>query len=768
MKQLVTDPTRPESGSLIDHILVRSTDDVTTARVIPNSCSDHDLVVAETPLCRERRRRAEITVRSTRGLVPDRLRLDLLLADWSAVYGAAGTEEKWSAWRAVWTPVIDAHMPLVKMRPRHKPCPWLNDNDDLRQLMRERDLARREKIDDPSPANRERYTVCRNRVKRAQSEARSSFFLSSYRYERKTSWKDIRRFLIAPKGGARQVAPSDRSRKWADELNAHFATVGSRVAAALETARDGVDRLPPRPPRVVSGAFRVRPATLPELSTALQRMSASKACGADGITIEMLRMTFEVTGPHLLNVVNSSIVSGVLPPEWKIATVVPIHKAGSVEDPNNYRPVSILPTVAKLVESVVCLQLTTYLVTHNVLCDEQHGFRPGRSTESAMLDAVGYLMDGMNHGTIGCLTTADTSKAFDSVQHRRLLEKLGWYGIDTHWFENWLAGRRQAVRGGSGTTLPITHGVIQGSLIGPILFLIFTNDLVSYLDGSKIVMYADDVQFLHQGPISDLPELQATVESTVAAAHSWFNENCLKINPNKTDLTVIKSTKRKATSEFSIRFGDASIRPSPTVKVLGMTVDGGLTFEAHVSGVVRRCYATLGGLSKMTGKLPEAVKKMIVEMLIFPHLSYCSTVWAGCSKTQRHRLQKVINHCAQVVKGVRRSAHVSPLLADLKWPSLDSMIAERDVAQVHYLLNNSQAPTSLTTRIRHRADVSDRETRASVAGHLQLPRVRTEHARNFFFFRAPTQWNCAPVKVKEARSAASCRRKARDWLMTPN
>ena len=155
-------------------------------------------------------------------------------------------------------------------------------------------------------------------------------------------------------------------------------------------------------------------------------------------------------------------------------------------------------------------------------------------------------------------------------------------------------------------------------------------------------------------------------------------------------------------------------------------------------------------------------------MLIFPHLSYCSTVWAGCNKTQRHRLQKVINHCAQVVKGVRRSAHVSPLLADLKWPSLDSMIAERDVAQVHYLLYNSQAPTSLTTCIRHRADVSDRETRASVAGHLQLPRVRTEHARRFFFCRAPTQWNCAPVEVREARSAAACRRKARDWLMTAN
>ena len=156
----------------------------------------------------------------------------------------------------------------------------------------------------------------------------------------------------------------------------------------------------------------------------------------------MLRMTFEVTGPHLLNVVNSSITSGQLPPEWKIATVIPIHKAGDREDPNTYRPVSILPSVAKLVESVVCLQLMSYLLSHNILCDEQHGFRPGRSTESAMLDAVSYLMDGMDRGYIGCLTTADTSKAFDSVQHRRLLEKLGWYGIEMHWFEDWLSGCR--------------------------------------------------------------------------------------------------------------------------------------------------------------------------------------------------------------------------------------------------------------------------------------------------------------------------------------
>ena len=391
------------------------------------------------------------------------------------------------------------------------------------------------------------------------------------------------------------------------------------------------EHLPPRPPCVVSGSFRVHPATLPELSSALQRMSSSKACTDDGITIQMLRMTLPVIGPHLLTVINSSLVSGVLPSEWKVASVVPIHKSGSTEDPSNYRPVSVLPVVAKLAESVVCSQLLRYLLSHNILCDAQHGFRPGRSTESAMLDTVGYLMDAIDRGHVGCLTTADTSKAFDSVQHRRLLEKLGWYGIQPHWFCNWLRGRQQIVRNGS-TKIPITHGVVQGSLLGPILFLIFTNDLGSHIPDSKIVMYADDVQFLHQSHPQNLVELQAHVESTVNTAQRWFVENRLKINPTKTDLALVKSQQRRGLPDFSVRFGEALIHPSDTVKIMGVVVDSGLCFEAHISSVVRRCYATLGGLAKLTRKLPQSVKKMIVETLVFPHILYCSVVSSGCGK----------------------------------------------------------------------------------------------------------------------------------------
>ena len=478
-------------------------------------------------------------------------------------------------------------------------------------------------------------------------------------------------------------------------------------------------------------------------------------------------MTFPVIGPHLLNVINASLVSGVLPDEWKRATVVPIHKSGDADDPSNYRPVSVLPVVEKLAESVVCSQLVQYLMAHDVICDAQHGFRPGRSTESAMLDAVGYLIDALDHGLIGCLTTADTSKAFDSVQHPRLLEKLGWYGIQSHWFQAWLSDRVQSVRGGS-TILPITHGVVQGSLLGPILFLIFTNDLVSHVQDSKVVMYADDVQFLHKCLPQNVSDLRARVEHTMNTAQGWYIENTLKINPSKTDVVLIKSRQRRAaTADFCMHFGDAMVQPSPKAKVLGIVVDEGLTFESHVSAVVRRCYAVLGGLCKFTHRLPQQVKQMIVEALVFPHIVYCLTVWSGCGVTQRRRIQKMINHCAQVVKGTRRSAHVTPLLRDLKWPSLETLICERDLGMMHSILRDLRAPSSLCERVSYRSDVSARESRATHANLLELPRVRTEHARRFFQYRASEWWNAAPESVKSARTAYGCRRKARQWLEQP-
>ncbi|KAF0289765.1 hypothetical protein FJT64_012020 [Amphibalanus amphitrite] len=160
-------------------------------------CSDHHMVAARLSAAREKRRVREVTIRSTRSLVPDALRLDLLLADWSGMREAVGVEEKWSAWRDVWSPVIDRHMPLITIRPRHPPCPWLTDNDDVRALMRARDLARQECESDPSPETRDAYRVSREQARSAQARARSDFFATSFRNSRRHTWKDVQRYLIS-------------------------------------------------------------------------------------------------------------------------------------------------------------------------------------------------------------------------------------------------------------------------------------------------------------------------------------------------------------------------------------------------------------------------------------------------------------------------------------------------------------------------------------------------------------------------------------------
>ena len=227
---------------------------------------------------------------------------------------------------------------------------------------------------------------------------------------------------------------------------------------------------------------------------------------------------------------------------------------------------------------------------------------------------------------------------------------------------------------------------------------------------------------------------------------------------------VVQSKQRRTHLDLCVNFGGVCVEASPSVKLLGMSVDCHLTWSSHVFLVVRRCYAIMGGLAKLSHRLSPDVKKFLIEALVFPHIVYCLTVYGACCKTQRHRLQKVINHCARIVFCSKKYDHVTPLLKQLNWPTLDTMITERDVAMMSRIIHDPRASAALKERVVYRSDVSARDTRESVAGLLQLPRVRRELGRRSFSYRAVALWNRCPAAVRQALTARSCRQAVREWL----
>ena len=272
------------------------------------------------------------------------------------------------------------------------------------------------------------------------------------------------------------------------------------------------------------------------------------------------------------------------------------------------------------------------------------------------------------------------------------------------------------------------------------LFLIFTNDFASHITHGKVILYADDVQFIDSEEPCHIETLKIRVESTLETALTWFTRNSLKINPIKTEFLLHK-TRGRRTRDITIKFGEHTLKATPKAKVLGVILDPALTWEDHVTMTVQRCNHVLVGLCKLRNRLPRELRKFMVETLVFPLMRYCACVWGGGCATQIARLQKVLNFAARTVANLRRYDHVSATLTALGWPSVERMIRDADVALVNQLLTREDAPAALRALLIHRGQMTCRKLRSSEAPLLQLPRVKTERARRSFGYRALRHWN---------------------------
>ena len=512
-----------------------------------------------------------------------------------------------------------------------------------------------------------------------------------------------------------------------------------------------------------------------EVLTAI-RCLPDKSSAADPIPVSALKQLSTTVAPFFAELFNRTLLRGHVPACFKSAFITPrLKKTGlNVADASSYRPISNLSVASKLLERLVCRRLFGYLQSADLLPTCQSAYCPNHSTETATLRVMSDILEFVDQGDVAVLVLLDLSAAFDTVDHdiliRRLELSFGITGCALEWFRSYLTGRTQHVRLGTeqSPATSLTCGVPQGSVLGPVLFLLYTADLPKIIGKHGLLshLYADDTQIYGSCRPADTDQLQSRVSACIDEVASWMQANRLQLNTAKTEVMWFATARRQfQLPTCGLRVVNDIIIPSTSACSLGVFVDSDLTMRTHVSRTVSRCFATLRQLRSVRRSLPSDVFQSLIASLVLTRLDYGNATLAGISVRLTARLQSVLNAAARMIFGLRRRDHISQALADLHWLRTPERIHFKLAVTVYNCLHET-APSYLSRDIHRLANISSRQRlRSSSSLGLVIPRCRLSTVGDRSFAVAAARvWNSLPNYVTSAPSVSLFRKRLKAVL----
>ena len=554
LKQLIEEPTREtlSSSTLIDHIATSSPSNIVESGVLQISMSDHFMVFcirkSNSSLQKEHKM---IKSRMMKNFNEQAFLGDVAAISWEQEIGNSDDVNVLANnWSNLFTRIIEKHAPIRQMRVSKKYCPWINE--DLKKLMRSRDKLKK-------AANKTKSEILMNSYKHVRNQVNSlnvqfSNKIISQEGNMKETWRTLNQILNKRSKSTNIVCIKDQDKELgkkeiAESMNQFFCSVGKDLASEIDDA--------PNP--LLSGdytihfqekRFEFRAIQDQELRDAVGKLKNSKSFGNDNISSFFLKLALPFVAKSLLKIFNTSLETSKFPDTWKTARVAPIFKDGDKSIRSNYRPISVLPVVSRLFEKLVFNQLYKYLDSNRLLSNGQSGFRLLFSTLTCLLKTTDEWYDGFDNGYMIGSVFIDLRKAFDTVNHEILCQKLEHYGVcdrNLSWFQSYLSNRKQfcRVNGIDSETERIEIGVPQGSCLGPLLFLVYINDLPCAVKNSTTSMYADDTTLFFRS--MNIEDLNEAINSDLRDLDSWLSGNKLSLNVAKTQGMLI-CTKNKQRS----------------------------------------------------------------------------------------------------------------------------------------------------------------------------------------------------------------------------
>ena len=473
----------------------------------------------------------------------------------------------------------------------------------------------------------------------------------------------------------------------------------------------------------------------------LKNLDTSKAVGPDEITARMLKESAKEIAPVLTSLFQQSLDTGDLPDDWLLANVTALFKKGSRENPENYRPVSLTAIMCKLLEHILHSQISKHLDKHKILTSLQHGFRKGHSCVTQLIQVVSDWMEGIDNSQQIDAAILDFTKAFDCVPHERLKSKLHHYGVRNKvlkWISMFLTQRQQRViiNGETSKWHPVISGVPQGTVLGPLLFLIYINDIVEELQCS-IRLFADDcILYTTVSSIHDCNKLQKDLDTVCQWASKWQ----MTFNPSKCNFMSVGLKRSKLLHKYTM-LGETLAQVHEHT-YLGVTISDDLTWKSHYRRIVNKANKVLGILQRNVYQCSSDTKGKAYKALVQPHLEYASAVTDPYQAKYIQMLDKVQRRAARfVVNDFRRKSSVTGMLRQLEWESLADRRLYARLSQF-YLIHKGRSPVTLT-KLQPRN--SNRSSRRFTPDAYNIIESRTDRHLYSFLPRTIRDWNDLPL-----------------------